>query len=37
MLLGERVAISILRDYAATFNEDFKAFTFTPSMQIKSV
>jgi membrane-associated phospholipid phosphatase len=28
MLLGERVAIGTLRDYSATFNEDFNAFTF---------
>jgi membrane-associated phospholipid phosphatase len=28
MLLGEKVATGILRDYAATFNEEFKAFQF---------
>jgi hypothetical protein len=29
MLLGEKVAISILRDQKATFNESFPGFTFT--------
>lgn len=29
MLLGEAVAISILRDQKSTYNEDFQGFTFT--------
>ena len=29
MLLGERVAIEILRDQKATYNEPFAGFTFT--------
>ena len=29
MLLGEAVAISVLRDYRATYHEPFTGFTFT--------
>jgi hypothetical protein len=29
LLLGETVAISLLRDQKLTFNEDFQGFTFT--------
>jgi len=29
MLLGEEVAIGILHDYRATYNEDFEGFSLT--------